>query len=225
VSSTSAKRYHYQALLDGGNLSADDIDKVVRSASTNLVGSSSDMRAILMHAAPKGKLNRETIPALERALTGMNSSSDQAAVAQLFGQTDDRDMLLSVMRVAATIESSGDRARLLQVLAPRYLTKDYPDLLKAYFEVIDGLPSSGDQRNTLMMAVPYSGSTSVAAKVIESSRGIKSSGDRATVMIALISYGGLINKSLKDSFFDAAAGIPSDGDRARVLSAAAGIRP
>ncbi len=225
MTTTSARRSHYQALLDGGNLSANDLDKVVRSASVTLDGSASDMRAILMHAAPKGKVSRETIPAIERALKGMQSSGDQAAVAQLFGQTDDRDMLLAVMRVAATIESSGDRARVLQVLAPRYLAKNDRELEKLYFEVVDGLPSPGDQHTVLVMCVPYSSSTSIAAHIIQSSRTVRSSGDRASVMIALVSFGGIINKSLRDAFFDAAAGVPSDGDRASVLQAAAGIRP
>ncbi len=223
MSSSSAKRSHYEALLTKGEkLVNDDLDRVVRSASAHLASSSSDLRAVLSIAAPNVRLSKQGISAVEAALRSMTSSGDKSAVLQMYGQTDDRDMLLGVMRVAQTIMSSGDKARLLQVLAPRYLGKEDRDLESAYFGNIEKIPSPGDQRNTLMISISYAAkSPAVAKQIIHAARTVDSSGDRSAVLISLVSNGALVTKELRDQFFVAAGEVPSEGDRSRVLQAAA----
>ncbi len=223
MSSSGAKRSHYEALLDGGRLTSDEMAKVVRSAGENLT-SSGDLRAVLTHAAPGVHLSKQSVPAFERALASMASSGDKAAVLQIYGQTDDRDMLLSVMRSSEDIAGSGDRARLFQVLAPRYLTRGDRALISSWFGHVAQIPSSGDLRNVLMIAMPYgAASTEVSRALIEGARTIPSSGDRSRVLIAMVSAGTLTTKELRDAFFNAVSEIPSEGDRARVLSAAMSI--
>jgi hypothetical protein len=222
IGSGGSKRAHYEALLDDGRLSDDDLDHVIRSASDNLRSSSGDLRAVLTRAVPNFRLSKRSAAALEAALIGMASSGDKTLVAQMYGQTGDRDMLLAMMRVAQTIASSGDRARLLQVLAPRYLSDKDRELQNAYFAVAQQIPSSGDMRNVLHIAVPYAvGSPDIAQGIIETARAIASSGDRSAVLISLVSSGAVQTKELRDAFFGAAAEIPSEGDRSRVLQAAA----
>jgi hypothetical protein len=226
LASSGSKRAHYGALLDEGRLSDDELDRVVRSASENLRSSSGDLRAVLTRAAPNVKLSKRSAVALEEALISMGSSGDKAAVAQLYGQTNDRDMLLAMMRVAQTIASSGDKSRLLQLLAPRYLAGKDRDLHDAYFAVAQQIPSSGDMRNVLHIAIPYgAGSPDIAQKIIETARIIPSSGDRSAVLVSLVTSGALQTKELRDAFFSAAAEVPSEGDRSRVLQAAASARP
>jgi beta-lactamase regulating signal transducer with metallopeptidase domain len=223
MTSSGAKRAHYEALLDGEKLSADELDRVVRSASENL-SSSGDMRAILTRAAPSVRLSRQSASSFEKALMAMPSSGDRSAVLQIYGQTDDRDMLLTVMRAAEGIASSGDRSRLLQVLAPRYLAKGDRVLVSSWFDRAKQIPSSGDLRNVLMIAMPYAaGSADVARSIIETARIIPSSGDRSKVLISMVSSGALTTKELRDAFFNAVSEIPSEGDRGRVLSAASSM--
>jgi hypothetical protein len=218
---SSAKRSHYMALLDGPKLSSGELDDVVRSASDNLTASSSDMRAVLTRAAPGARISRQGMTSLERALAGMSSSGDKTAVLQRFGDTDDREMLMMVLRGSDGVTSSGDRARLYQVLAGRYLSREDRDLTGAYFDHVKQLPSSGDMRNTLMMALRHATqSPTMMRQLINASRAVASSGDLANVLIAVASSGG-VTKELRDDFFAAAAGIASEGDRSRVLQVAA----
>jgi len=224
MSSTGAKRSHYLALLAGQGLSTADVDKVLRSASQTLKGSSGDMRAVLMAAAPNARLGRPGPSGLEYALVSMESSGDKAAVLQAYGDKGDRDMLLMVMRVSEGIGSAGDRARLHQVLADRYLATDDKVLHGTWFDHAVQIESSGDLRNTLMIAVPYAeSSTDVAHRLIEASRSIASAGDRSAVMISLVSAHAITSRELRDEFYRAAAEIQSEGDRSRVLQSAAAV--
>lgn len=221
IGSSGSRRTHYVALLDGGRLSNDEHERVIRGVSMNLRESSGDLRAVLTRAAPGFRVSRASIAALEDALANMPSSGDKRAVAQLYGETGNRDMLLAMMRVAQTIPSSGDNARLLQALAPRYLSDKDRRLQNAFFGVARTIPSSGDARRVLQTAVSYApASPDVAMAIIEASRSIPSSGDRSALLISLVRSGGVQGKELRDAFFAAAAEIPSDGDRSRVLLAA-----
>jgi beta-lactamase regulating signal transducer with metallopeptidase domain len=224
MSGTSAKRSHYEALLKSKEkLSAAELDRVVRSASENLRQSSSDLRAVLTLAAPNVKLSHESLSAIELALSTMTSSGDKSAVLQSFGQTDDRETLLAVMRAYEGIGGSGDKARLLQVLAARYLANDDKVLHATFVDHAVQITSSGDMRNVIMIAVPYAtNSPDITSRLIEASRTIPSSGDRSVVMIRLVSAGVVNTKTLRDAFLNAAAEIPSEGDRSRVLQVAAG---
>jgi hypothetical protein len=163
-----------------------------------------------------------TVSALEAAVMAVPSSGDRKAVLQTFGQTNDRDMLLSVMKMAETIPSSGDKANLLVVLAPHYFQDKDPALRTAFFRTLATIPSSGDMRNVLSGSVMgyAAGSEDVARAVIRASLDIPSSGDRAAVLLDLVNIGAIRSAPLRDALMKATQGLAS-GDMRTVLEAAA----
>jgi hypothetical protein len=220
MNSSGAKRSHYEALMAAERLSNTDLDKVVRHAGRNLQ-SSGDLRAVLEKAAPTQRGGLRSGSALEEAMTHMASSGDKTAVLQLYGQTNDRDMLLSVMRVARSIQSSGDKSGLLEQLAQRYLGHNDRELSTAFFQTAVTVQSSGDLRNVLEMATPHAAkSADETLLLIDAARGVASSGDRAEVLITLVQSGAVQGTRVRDAFFDVAGSVPSSGDRTRVLEAA-----
>ncbi len=217
IHSSGSKRAHYEELMKG-RLADADLDRLVRHAGNN-VQSSGDLRAILEKAAPtRGGVRSGS--ALEEAITHMASSGDKTAVLALYGQTNDREMLISVMRMARTIQSSGDRSRLLRDLAARYLATDRA-LYSAFYDVAETVPSSGDLRNVLTAAIPFAAKVPDQVLVLlDASRSIASSGDRAEVLIALVESGAVKGSVARERFIDVASSVPSSGDRSRVLLAA-----
>ena len=220
INSSGAKRSHYEALMAAERLGNADLDKVVRHAGRNLQ-SSGDLRAVLEKAAPTQRGGIRSGSALEEAIAHMSSSGDKAAVLELYGQTTDRDMLLSVMRVARSIPSSGDKSGLLEQLARRYLGADDRELSTAFFQTALTVQSSGDLSTVLTTAIPFAAkSADKTLLLIDAVRSIASSGDRAEVLISLVASGAVKGMKVRDAFFDAAVAVPSSGDRSRVLEAA-----
>jgi beta-lactamase regulating signal transducer with metallopeptidase domain len=220
INSSGSKRAHYEALLEGGRLSSDDLDRIVRHAGRNL-SSSGDLRAVLTQAGPGVRNNSRTSNAFEEAVNAVSSSGDKRAVLEVYGQSTDRGMLLSVMRMAETVASSGDRTYLLTTLAPNYLGRNDDALREAYFRAAAGIPSSGDLRRVLNGAVnAFGGDEKVAYDVAVAASGVPSSGDRAAVLTALANVGALRSTRVRDAYMRAAQGL-SSGDAVRVLQAAA----
>jgi hypothetical protein len=221
MQSSGAKRSHYEVLMSSERLSDADLDRVVQHAGRNLP-SSGDLRAVLLRAAPMQRGGVRSGSALEDAITHMASSGDKTAVLEVYGETTDRGMLMSVMRMARTIQSSGDKARLLRRLAPRYLTGTDRDLQDAFYQVAQTIPSSGDLSNVLMISIPFAAkSPGQTMSLLDAARSIASSGDRSNVLVALVRSGAVQGKEVRDRFFDVAESVPSSGDRSRVLTAAA----
>ena len=145
--SSSAKRSHYEVLLAQPLLAA-ELQRVVVQAGKE-VASSSDLRAVLSKAAAQSRTGGIAGSALESSIAKVASSTDRTAVLEAFGQTDDRDQLLAVMRVAATIPASTDKANLLSALAPRYLGRNDAALREAFFKTLVTIPASTDRANVL----------------------------------------------------------------------------
>jgi hypothetical protein len=219
MSSSGAKRAHYEALMSAGQLSDADYDKLIRHAGRNLP-SSGDLRAVLEKAAPT-RGGARSGSALEEAVAHVASSGDRTAVLAAYGRTTDREMLLSVMRMARTIPSSGDKAGLLEQLAPRYLKTTDHELHTSFFQASETIPSSGDLSGVLKAAIPYAvNSQEQALLLIDVARHVPSSGDRSSVLIALVGSGAVKPGVVREAFMEAAAGVPSSGDRSRVMQAA-----
>lgn len=220
LGSSGARRSHYVALLDGGRLSNDEHERVLRGVGQNFRDSSGDLRHVLSRAAPRFRVSNSSVAALENALRAMPSSGDKRTLVELYADTDDREMLLAMMRVARTIPSSGDNARLLRTLAPRYLAGNDRDLQEAFFGVARTIPSSGDARRVLEAAVEYAPkSPDITHAIIDHSRAVPSSGDRTAILIALVRSGAVRGRDLQEAFAAAVETIPSEGDRNRVLMA------
>jgi hypothetical protein len=147
-------------------------------------------------------------------------SGDLTAVLLAFGQTDDREQLLAVARTALKIPSSGDLARFLVDVAPRYLGRDDDALQAAYFKAVRNIPSSGDLARVLENAVPYAGrSPKVAQALITTAGSVPSSGDRARVLVAIARSGAVKGESLRSTYLTVASEIPSSSDMREALQA------
>jgi hypothetical protein len=160
---------------------------------------------------------------LDSAIGAVASSGDRTAVLLAFGRTDNRGQLLAVMRVAATVPSSGDKARLLVELAPRYLDRNDAALRQAFFATAATLPSSGDLSRVLVTTVPYAAkSAETALATIETASAIASSSDRARVLVALAGAGAVRTQALRDAYLRVTKDIPSSTDMRHALEAIAG---
>jgi hypothetical protein len=224
IRSSGAKRMHYEALLDGERLSAAELERLVRHAGRNL-SSSGDLRSVLTRAGPAARNQARTSNAFVEAVNSVASSGDKRAVLQVYGQSTDREMLLSVMKLTETVPSSGDKASLLSVLAPNYLDRGDDALREAYFRALATVPSSGDMRSVLTGSVMgyAAANEKVAHDVAVAAADIPSSGDRAVVLLRLAGVGALRTARVRDAYLRAAEGMAS-GDASRVLQAAASAR-
>jgi beta-lactamase regulating signal transducer with metallopeptidase domain len=219
ISSSGSKRAHYEALLEDGRLSGEDVAKIIQHAGRN-VPSSGDLRSVLTKAAPNLRGVRPA-SSIEQAALAVASSGDRTAVLRAFGQTTDRDLLLSVMRVAETIPSSGDKASLLKTLAPSYLDGNDDALRDAFFKTLATVPSSGDMRSVLTgAAMGYAAANEkVAYAIATAALDVPSSGDRTSVLLGLADVRALKSARVRDAYLKATEGLAS-GDAARALRAA-----
>ena len=216
--SSGAKRAHYDVLLDG-QLSAAELDRLVQQAGKD-IPSSGDLRAVLSKAATQSNKGKVSASTLEEAMGAVPSSGDLTAVLLAFGQTDDREQLLAVARTALKIPSSGDLARFLVEVAPRYLGRNDAALRAGYFKAVANIPSSGDLARVLVNAVPYAAkSTEIARAVLTTAGTVPSSGDRARVLVALAGSGAVRDAALRDAYLKTASEIPSSSDMRDALQA------
>jgi len=215
--SSSAKRSHYEVLL-AQRLPAAELEQVVVQAGGD-VASSSDLREVLSKAAAQSRTGVAG-SALETAIAKVASSTDRAAVLEAFGQTDDRDQLLAVMRVAATVPSSTDKANLVSALAPRYLGRNDAALRDAFFKTLVTIPSSTDKANVLDDVIPFAvKSNEVALAIIVADTTVASSTDRSNVLISLAERGAIRTPALREAYLRAVQGIPSSTDMRNALEA------
>ena len=216
--SSGAKRAHYDAVLDM-QLSAAELDHLVRQAGKD-IPSSGDLRAVLSKAAEQSNRQKVSPSTLEAAIGALPSSGDLTAVLLAFAQTDDREQLLAVARTALKIPSSGDLARFLEGVAPRYLGRNDAALRAAYFNAVAKIPSSGDLSRVLVNAVPYAAkSADVTRAVLATAGEVPSSGDRARVLVALAGTGAVRDATLRDAYLKVASEIPSSSDMRQALEA------
>jgi hypothetical protein len=219
--SSGAKRAHYDVLLDS-QLSTSELDHLVEQAGKD-IPSSGDLRAVLSKAASqpnKGKVSPST---LEDAIGAVPSSGDLTAVLLAFGQTDDRAQLLAVARTALKIPSSGDLARFLVEVAPRYLGRNDAALRDAYFVAAEKIPSSGDLARVLVNAVPYAAKSPETTRAVLTAAGtVPSSNDRARVLVTLARSGAVRDAALRDAYLKVASEIPASSDMRDALQALTG---
>ena len=220
--SSGAKRAHYGVLLDASQLSAAELDHLVKQAGKD-IPSSGDLRAVLSKAAQQSNKGQVSGSTLEEAIGAVPSSGDLTAVLLAFGQTDDREQLLAVARTALKIPSSGDLARLLVEVAPRYLGRNDAALRAGYFKAVANIPSSGDLSRVLVNAVPFAArSAEITRAVLAAAGAVPSSGDRARVLVTLAKSGAVRDPALRDAYLKVASEIPASSDMRDALQALTG---
>jgi len=219
--SSGAKRAHYDALL-GEQLSAAELDHLVQQAGKN-IPSSGDLRAVLSKAASQSNKGKVSGSTLEEAIGAVPSSGDLTEVLLAFGKTDDREQLLAVARTALKIPSSGDLARFLVEVAPRYLGRSDAALRAGYFKAAANIPSSGDLSRVLENAVPFAAkSPEITRAVLAAAGTVPSSSDRARVLITLAKSGAVRDPALRDAYLKVASEIPASSDMRDALQALTG---
>ncbi len=219
--SSGAKRAHYAALLDS-QLSAADLDHLVKQAGTD-IASSGDLRAVLAKASAQQNKGKVPASTLEAAMGAIPSSGDLTEVLQSFAKTDDREQLLAVARTALKIPSSGDLTRFLIDVAPRYLGRNDVALRNAYFKAVANISSSGDLALVLENAVPYAAkSADITRAVLTAAGTIPSSSDRARVLVKLARSGAVRDAALRDEYLKVASAIPSSSNMREALQALTG---
>jgi beta-lactamase regulating signal transducer with metallopeptidase domain len=225
IRSTNAKRSHYEALLEGGQMSSADAEKIATQAPRDLASSSGDLSAVLQKLPRNAVRSAPARNALAGALSRIQSSGDKANTLQILAPNADPEMLLLLARAAEDVQSSGDKANFLITTASEYLTPGSESLRAAYFRTASTVQSSGDMANVLISAMPYGhANTPITLEVVETSKRLASSGDAANVLISLISQG-LVqpnNPRATLALIERTMTMDSSGDRANVLISLAG---
>jgi beta-lactamase regulating signal transducer with metallopeptidase domain len=219
IRSTGAKRAHYEALLEAGQLSASDAEMIATQAPKDLAGSSGDLSAVLQKLPRTVMQSAAARNALADALPRIESSGDRVNTLELLAPNADPEMLVLLAKSAETLPSSGDKANFLVSTAAEYLSGPSEALHKAYFRVVATIPSSGDMANVLISAMPFAhANPGITSQVIEASKGLASSGDAANVLVSLVSQR-LLQPSTRATIavIDRTLTMGSSGDRANVL--------
>jgi hypothetical protein len=219
IRSTGAKRAHYEALLEGGPLSASDAERIATQAPKDLAGSSGDLSAVLQKLPRTVMQSAAARNALADALPRIESSGDRVNTLELLAPNADPEMLILLAKTAETLPSSGDKANFLVSTAAEYLSGPNEALHNAYFRTVATIPSSGDMANVLISAMPFAhANPGITSQVIEASKGLASSGDAANVLVSLVSQR-LLQPSTRATLavIDRTLTMASSGDRANVL--------
>ena len=234
INGTSAKRSHYEALLDGKPLTDSEYSQVARHASRTLASSPSDLSTVLSRiaagpaAGTKGfgralaRLSQaqETLTkALSHALDGKASSSDSARTLTSYGISDDPDMMLLALRGAKDISSDSDKRVLLQTLAAGSLRRNSAALRDAYFEVAESMDSDSDLRIVLLAALPYGHNDPLVTSNVLRLIGEKmsSDGEKRLTLIVAAQQKLLSTARIRGEFMDAAKTISSSSEYRLVM--------
>jgi beta-lactamase regulating signal transducer with metallopeptidase domain len=224
IRSTSAKRAHYEELLKTP-LSDSDAEALATQAARALVGSSSDLSAVIQQLPRKAMQSPQTRQAIAGALSGIKSSGDRANTLQVLAPNADHAMLLVLAKAAEDLPSNGDKANFLMSTAAEYLSPGNEALRNAFFKTASTIRSDGDLANVLISAIPYGhASPAFALQIVETTKGLKSSGDASNVLISLVAQRLLQPNDPRATLatIERTLTMESSGDRANVLIEIAG---
>jgi hypothetical protein len=225
IKSTGAKAAHYDELLKGPQLSADDAERVLTQAAQDLRSSGGDLSRILQKLPRTAIRSTAARQAMAGALTSIPSSGDKATTLQILAPNADQETLLMLARVAETLPSSGDKENFLTTTASEYLSSGNEALRNAFFHAAATLQSSGDMANVLMASAPYGhANQNVVQQIVETSAHLASSGDAENVLESLIAQRLLNanNPRTTVALIERTLTMASSGDRANVLISLAG---
>jgi hypothetical protein len=222
IKSPSAKRAYLEALLEGGGLSADELELVTVRATRDLGSSSGDLASVLRRIPSSATRSPSARSAVTNALARVDSDGDRRVVLQTLAPTADRELLIALARSSHDIRSDGDKRAFLQSAASYYLAANDGRLREAFFAAVATIGSDGDQRALLTSVLPFARSNpAIALAVIRSVESTMSSdGDKATVLVAAAEHGLLATPAVREAYMDAASRMESSSSARRVLTAA-----
>ena len=216
IESSTAKRKHYEALLESPGLTPTDVDNILRHAGRELSGSS-DLRAVLRHVS-RGS-GRAIDAALEDAIGRMSDGDKQQVLVGMLDSAD-TPTLMTVMRLAERIGSDSDKSAFLRRAAPRVLDGRNSVLQDAFFRVYAGIGSDGEKRTVLDAAMKQAPrSSSITRDILRNAAKIGSDGEKAAVLRAVAKNGLLATDALRDEYIKTARTIGSDGEYRAVIDA------
>src|SRR2546423_4336198 len=154
---------------------------------------------------------------INQAARDLTSSGDLSAVLQMLPRKalQSPGARRGIADALAHIQSSGDKASTLQVLAPSADT----ELLLLLAQAAERVPSSGDKSNFLMAtAAEYlnSGNAALRNAYFRTVATVQSSGDMANVLMSAMPYGHA-NPQIAFQVVETSKGLGSSGDAANVL--------
>jgi hypothetical protein len=221
TASTSAKRVAYEALLDGGDLTDEDVERLVQQAGRDLSSSDGELRAVLARVPRAGHLTPRAGAAAVAVAGRITSDGEKRAVLQQYALGGDHDLLVAAMRQARQITSDGEKSALLRTVVERYLGTDDETLRAAYFGAAETIVSDGEHRSALAAALPYARvSPQVVLGVIEGARHITSDGEKAELLVAVLRQRALTTPAQREALMRATRTISSDSEYRRVMEVA-----
>jgi len=237
ISSTSARRAHYEALLDGKPLSESEYEAIAEHVTRTLKDSPSDLAAVLTRIAssppkkPKtlaaaisgiGRAQNALSNALGAALSESTSSGDSVQTLTKYAVTDDPDMMLMALQGAKDISSSTDKRTLLETIAAGAFRRKSAALRGAYFDVVETIDSDTDRRAVLIAALRYGhADPAITVAVLAAVKAqMETDTDKRAVLVTAATQQLLTTAALRNAFMVAAKSIESSTDYTAVMKAA-----
>ncbi len=190
-------------------------DYAFDAAST--INSSGDRRRVLMSFLQQDP-SRATLTGAAKSAEQMPADGDKSAVlieiAHHYRAGTD-DTRRAFFRAAQTVNSSGDRARVL-VAVIGDAAGDRDTLVDA-LHATAGIPADGDKARVLVQATSYwKDDDAMRRAFFAAANTVNSSGDRSRLLSGLAGHGGLSSATWIE-LIHSADRIPSDGDKTHVL--------
>ncbi|HKW47162.1 MAG TPA: M56 family metallopeptidase [Gemmatimonadaceae bacterium] len=218
--STSAKRAAYDALLQQGNLSDDDLTRIARQAGEDLSSSDGELAGVLGQVGKMGHGSSTMAEAFGNAVEHMSSDGEKRELLQQYALKGDREMLCVAGRQAKSISSDGEKSEFLRATVNSYLGNEDETLRKMFFDVVGTISSDGERHEVLNSALPYAQRPAVLLAVLESAKDISSDGEKSELLVTILRKKLVTTPVLKDVFMKVTRTLSSDGEYRRVMEAA-----
>ena len=218
--STSAKRAAFDALLQQGNLSDDDLTKIARQAGEDLSSSDGELAGVLTQLGKMGRGSSTMAEAFGNAVEHMSSDGEKRELLQQYATKGDREMLCVAGRQAKTISSDGEKSEFLRATVNSYLSGDDETLRKMFFDVVGTISSDGERHEVLNSALPYAQRPAVLLAVLESAKDISSDGEKSELLVTILRKKLITTPALKEVFMKVTRSLSSDAEYRRVMEAA-----
>lgn len=243
LKSTSSRKVHYEALLDGAPLTSDEYKKIADHAARTLSGSPSDLTAVLTRVAAaetkvRGKGSDEAKQlaagveklmiaqsamgdALKHALGNSTTSTDSTNTLRKYGQTEDAEVILMALKGAKEISSSTDKRTILETFAGRTLGRGNSKFREAYFDAAGTIQSDTDLRAVLIEALQFAKrDQAIIFNSFDLIKHMTSDTDKRAVLVTAVEKDLLTTPAIRNAFMKTARTIQNSTDFTAVIQAA-----
>ena len=212
-----ARSRYYSALLEGSPLSAAERRAVFTHAG-RWMDSDYNLAEFLIKAANDGKVERDMMPDIVRALDEMDSDYELRRVLTAIGVSDNTDpgLAADVLKIASRMDSDYERAELLIEMAPNIGDDD--ELLDAYVDAVVGLESDYETRRVLTaLGLGQRIDRKLAANVLPIASRMDSDYEKVELLLDLARTA-QTDDELIQLYLDVASSVDSDYELRRALA-------